>query len=167
MTEARENEGHPNSHFSMLPFVDIIFASIGLFIAIITIQALLVRVEDKPAEADVYVGVAGPDALVASVAHLPDLEAWVRDEPLGLNTDALLALVGEIAGELERPVKLEIFHGGALFVPRFNLEKRLNEQTIEGLQENQAPSFRVAWRPIALNEDLEVLVQNRAENEPL
>jgi hypothetical protein len=143
--------------------LDVIFGSVGVFIAIIVIQSAMVRPEDRPAEADLYAVLLDGGTVLDAVA---DTSVWRRAGRAGdsaeLKIDAWLERIVGLSLAGQRIVKIEIAHGPDTVPLRLDLEKRLNDLVGEGVGAGRAPPFTVVWRPLAADADRRAWPRERA-----
>ncbi len=157
----RVKKRHRASGF--IAFLDVVFASVGVFIAVIVIQALLIQMEDRASEADVYAVLLDDGYVLHQVA---EIEPWVSNE-VSLEIDrhrpyAWARYLEELRERSKRVIRVEIAHGPSVLSWRKDLEKRLREVEKSGVGEGRFPPFVVVWRPLKPNEDPEKYLQDKA-----
>lgn len=146
-----------------IALLDVIFASVGIFIAIIVIQAALIRAEDRPAEADLYAVLLDNQTILDTIA---DTTFWRQQGRAGEQVElphyAWLQRVIELSLSSQRIIKIEIAHGADALDLRLKLEQAMNQRVAKGIGEGQAPPFTLVWRPLAATTDRRAYLQQRA-----
>lgn len=149
----------------IVAFLDVIFATVGVFIAVIVIQSTLVRSAAPPAEADVY-AVLMDDGRVAD--RVAPVAPWVG---LGLSGARVTALPTQWIARLERlaeagagPVKVELAHGPEALRWRRALQIDLADTASAGTGPAGAPAFMVVWRPLPPETDPAKWLARRARD---
>jgi len=137
---------------SFLSFLDILFATIGVFVVVLSVQLLAVK---EPAQ-------VSADALVVLRAH--DDHLWYQGlgppkTVPGQDLRQILDRASELSSSLQRPVRLvvafayEAAHRSAdleeLAKSRWLRQKSAGSDSISGAaRQAAAPWIRFAWRPL-------------------
>lgn len=150
-----------------MAFLDVVFASVGVFIAVIVIQSTLVRSSEPPAEADVY-AVLQEDGRISD--RVAPVGSWVA---LGFAGDGVTELPHRWIARLEElavaggtgAVKVELAHGPEALPWRRALQGDLARAARAGTGPAGAPAYIIVWRPLPPGTDPEAWLGSRTGDE--
>ncbi|RMF39957.1 MAG: hypothetical protein D6754_04300 [Alphaproteobacteria bacterium] len=147
---------------SFLAFLDVVFASIGVFVALIVIQSLIVRTEDPVAEPDILAALAGETvlALAADTAEWGELARPGQIERFP--ADDFIDWAGALSRQANRVLNVEIFFALADAQPREALKARMEAVARAGIGAGRTPPFVTVWRPMLAGEDAAALLRQTA-----
>lgn len=158
----------PRRAGGFLALLDVVFASVGVFIVLIVLQAATVRPNDPPGEADLYAVLSANGTVLSAISQTRKwkdigVETAQTERPIKL----WIEHITELSVQAQGIITIEISHDAEAIPNRFELERTLNLTVQKGAGEGKSPAFTVVWRPLSSLDDPQTYAASRAQNQPL